>query len=227
MQCRGRPAILASAGSLFAVSVSVSVSGCGSSVVDAFSPEGSISRVVVDVDAGSVELVPASALRVERTVRGSRRNLRLSHRLEDEVLTLEGRCVTLLPCALDVRVDLPSGVGAAVDLGDGEVWATAVPELDLRLGSGTANLDVLGRLTAQVGAGALEASLASDAHARVTVGRGDITLRVPAGPWRLDVAAQDLVIHGVQPDEQAMGTLELVAPAGTARVVGSHPIASN
>ena len=85
---------------------------------------------------------------------------------------------------------------------------------------------MLGRLTAQVGAGTLAGVLASDAHARVTVGRGDIDLRVPAGPWRLDVAAQELAIHGVQPDDQAVGTLELVAPAGTARITGTHPVAA-
>ena len=221
MRGRRQPAVAVGAAAVLAL---VS-SGCGQSVVDAFAPDGEIDKVVVDVDAGSVELVPAKTLRVERTVRGSRRNLHLSHTLQGGVLTLSGRCVTVLPCALDVRVDLPPGIGAAVELGDGEVWATAVPELDLRLGSGTANVDVLGRLTAQVGAGVLEGSLATDAHARATVGRGDIDLRVPSGPWRLDIAAEDLVIQGVQPDEQALGTLELVAPAGTVRITGSHPVA--
>lgn len=201
-------------------------SGCGRSVVDAFSPAEAVHTVIVDVDAGSVELVTGDALRVERTVRGSRRNLRLSHRVDDGVLTVTGRCVTVLPCALDVRVDVPEGVSTSVALGEGEVWATGITELDVSLGQGTANVDVLGRLTAQVGAGSLEGSLASGGRARVTVGQGSIDLEVPAGPWRLDIAASDLTIEGVQPDEQALGALELVAPAGTVRVKGTRPVAA-
>ena len=194
--------------------------------VEAFAFNEDVESVRIVADAGSVEVTRGDAVRVERAIRAPSRALELEHSLVDGELLLVARCTSLIPCAVDTRLDVPADVPIQVELGDGDVWVTGVDSLDLALGEGTADVDVNGRVVAQVGAGELRGRLGAGGVARVTVGSGDIDLQVPGGPWQLDVTAGTLEVRGVQPDDDAIGDLDLLAPAGTVRLTGGEPVAA-
>ena len=114
---------------------------------EVFSPEGEVSRVVVEVEHGRVEIVPADAVRVERAVRGPEGAATLEHRLErDGTLMLTARCPGLLPCGVDTRLALPPEVPVSLTIGEGEVWATGVD--DLRLDLAEADREFLAEIAA-------------------------------------------------------------------------------
>lgn len=192
---------------------------------ESFAPEGPVDRVVVQADAGTVELVTADGLRVERAIRGPELALSLSHSVQDGTLTLVARCQHLLPCAVDTRVEVPEGVPVEVELGRGEVWATGVARLDLKLGEGTADLDLAGDLVASVGNGDLRARLPGAASGRVGVGDGDIELEVPQGAWTVDAQTTRLRLVDLEPVSDGLGHLELTAPAGSVTVRGVAGVA--
>ena len=214
------------AGPLVWASLAVAVGCSPVRYTEAFHPEVPVTSVRIDVDEGAVELVPGERLRVERAIRAPEQSLELRHDVVDGVLVLTARCTSIIPCAVDTRVDVPEGLPVTVNLGEGEVWATGVADLRLSLGEGSADLDIQGRLTAQVGTGDVRGRLGAGAQARVTVARGDIDLQVPSGPWRVDATAARLNISGVQPDDSAAGSLALIAPSGEVRVRGERPIAT-
>jgi hypothetical protein len=210
------------------IGLALTAMGCANvRYVETFVPEGSVERVVVRSDAGSVELTPADQLRVERAIRAPEGSLQLSHAVDDGVLVLEARCRALLPCAVDVHVSVPEGIPVDVDLGSGEVWATGLREpLTVRVGDGTADMDVTGSLVATVGSGDVRASLPSDAVAHIAVGDGNIAVVVPPGRYDVDASAARVELRGVESDPGAPGRLELVAPAGSATVTGAGQVAS-
>jgi hypothetical protein len=198
---------------------------------EAFNPEGNIARIVVQVDAGDIELIEGESLRVERTIRGAEGALELSHRIEleadgAETLTLVAQCAALLPCGVDTRITVPDGVPVEVELVRGMVWASGIDQLSLELDRGDADLTINGPLSVRMGHGMLMASLPGDATARVAVGRGDIELQVPPGEWRVDATASHLVLdERITATETATGELDLVAPAGTVTVYSRQPLA--
>ncbi|MFT5686681.1 MAG: hypothetical protein ACI8RZ_007637, partial [Myxococcota bacterium] len=166
---------------------------------EGFNPEGNITRIVVKVDAGNIELIEGDTLRVERTIRGAEGALELSHRIEytgeaAETLTLIAQCAALLPCSVDTRITVPAGTPVDVELARGAVWATGIDGLSLELDRGDADLDIRGPLVARIGNGSLIATLPADASARIAVGHGDIALQIPAGAWRVDATAAHLVV---------------------------------
>ncbi|MCB9778063.1 MAG: hypothetical protein H6742_05835 [Alphaproteobacteria bacterium] len=197
---------------------------------EAFMPEGDVQRVVVRSDAGQVEVVTATVLRVERDIRAPEAALALTHELQaDGTLLIEARCRRLLPCAVDTRVEVPAGMPVEIDVGTGDIWATGVASLALDLGEGTADVDLHGPLTASIGSGSLTARLAVGADARVGIGSGDIQIEVPEGPWRIDADAERLQLQGIasDPDAEAVGGghLELVAPSGVVTVRSGEGLA--
>ena len=198
---------------------------------EGFNPQGNITRVVVKIDSGTVELIEGDTLRVERTIRGAEGALKLSHRIEyasedAEVLSLIAECVSVLPCSVDTRIIVPAGVPVDIELARGEVWATGIDGLSLELDRGSADLDIRGPLTAHIGNGSLIAIMPAAASARVAVGHGDIALQIPPGEWRVDATTAHLVL-----DEQiihsthAVGELELVAPGGSVTLYSSQALA--
>ena len=121
---------------LLAASLTTTVIGCETArYTEAFEPTGEITRVVIRSDSGAVELVSGSELRVERTIRAPEGALSLSHQVElnddgsGETLVLEARCTPLIPCAVDMRVEVPAGIPVEVTLGTGDVWASDISAL--------------------------------------------------------------------------------------------------
>ena len=208
--------------------VLLALTGCTTvRYVETFEPEGVVERVIVRSDVGTVELLPGDGLRVERAIRAPEGALTLSHVVQDGTLTLEARCRALLPCAVDVQVVVPEGTPVDVELGHGEVWATGLSAaLDVQIGDGDADLDLLGPLAARVGSGEVRASLPGDASARIAVGSGDIEVVVPPGRYTLDLSAADTLVSGIDDVEGASAVLELLAPAGRATVTGVERVAS-
>jgi len=198
---------------------------------EAFNPQGNITRIVVKIDAGNVELIEGDILRVERTIRGAEGALELSHRIEYagedvETLSLLAECVSVLPCAVDTRIIVPAGVPVDVELARGEVWATGIDGLSLELDRGSADLDIRGPLTAHIGNGSLIATMPAEASARIAVGHGDIALQIPSGEWRVDATTAHLIVdEQIVPSTDAVGDLELVAPGGSVTLYSSQALA--
>lgn len=193
---------------------------------ETFTPEGAVTRVVIEVEQGGVEIVPADVVRVERSVRGPEGAATLAHRLErDGTLVLSARCPGFLPCGVDTRLALPPELPVVLTIGEGEVWATGIDDLQIDLTEGDADVEVRGRLVATVGAGDVRAFLGPASTARVAVGRGDVDVVVPPGMYALDLTARTRDVEGVTPDDDAPGRLEVVAPSGRARVRGGQSVA--
>ena len=198
---------------------------------EGFNPQGNITRIVMKIDSGTVELIEGDSLRVERTIRGAEGALELSHRIEyvsedSETLSLLAECISVLPCSVDTRIVVPAGVPVDVELARGEVWATGIDGLSLELDRGSADLDIRGPLTAHIGNGSLIATLPAAASARIAVGHGDIALQIPAGTWRVDATTAHLVVdEQIVPSSSALGELELVAPGGSVTLYTSQALA--
>lgn len=193
---------------------------------ESFVPEGEIHRIVVKSDAGLIELQGSQELRVQRAIRAPASALALSHTVQDGVLVLEARCTTLLPCAVDIHVDLPAGVPVEVDLGQGEVRGAGLADLALEIDQGDALVELSGDLQASIGTGRLSARLLHEARAQVGVGRGDIEVEVLSGDWEVEAQTERLQLWGVEPQADAPGRLELAAPAGHVVVRGAGGVAS-
>ncbi len=206
--------------------LSAQLIGCGSvRYRENFAPEGEIRHIVVQSDAGLVELVAGDSLRVERAIHGPELALSLSHSVEDGVLTLQARCKRLMPCAVDTRVQVPDGVSVSVDLGQGEVWATGIAQLELELDEGLVDLDLDGQLNASVGEGVVRARLGEGSSAHVGVGKGDILVQVPSGAWDVEAVTPSLDTSHVSILSGAPSSLDLVAPAGRVQVLGMVDLA--
>lgn len=193
---------------------------------EAFVPEGEVTRVVVEIETGDLEIVPAEAVRVERAVRGPEGAAELQHSLErDGSLMITARCPGVLPCGVDTRLAVPAHVPVVLTIGEGEVWATGLDDLQLDIAEGDADVEVRGRFVATVGSGDVRAWLGPASDARVAVGRGDVDVVVPPGAYALDLTARSRDVEGVTPDGDAPGQLEVVAPSGRARVRGGQGVA--
>lgn len=208
------------------VLVGAGLVGCSSvRYRESFVPDGDVRHIVVHSDAGLVELVAGEALRVQRDIRAPELALDLSHRVEDGVLYLDARCEPLLPCAVDTRVEVPAGVTVAVDLGQGEIWATGIDGLELEVDEGLVDLDLDGQLSASLGQGTVRARLGEGARAHVGVGRGDILVQVPSGAWDIEAVTPSFDSSEVGIVSGVASSLDLVAPAGRIQVQGVADLA--
>jgi len=186
-----------------------------------------VDQITIRGDVGVTEVVPGSRARIIQELNAPEGTIERSVQVVDGHLTVETRCKTPVLCSVNSRVQVPEGIAVRVELDEGEVWATGIGDLDVELGSGTADLDTLGSLGAHVGHGRIRAESAQGQRVRLTVGQGDIELLVPRTPWRVDVQSQESQILGVLRDEQASGSLELIAPSGRVRVRAIGPAADS
>lgn len=206
--------------------LSAQLLGCGGvRYRENFAPEGEVRHVVLQSDSGLIVLVAGESLRVERAIHGPELALTLTHSVQDGVLTLEARCKQLLPCAVDTRIEVPAGVSVSVDLGQGEIWATGIGQLELELDDGLVDLDLDGQLNASVGEGIVRARLGEGSRARVGVGKGDIIVQVPSGAWDVEAVTPSLDTSHVSILSGAPSSLDLVAPGGRVQVIGTVDLA--
>jgi hypothetical protein len=199
----------------------LSIVGCESTrYVEVFYPEVDVDRVVVRSTSGSVDLISGNRLRVERAVRAPEGALTLSHQVRvdengSEVLHIEAICKPLIPCSVDISLAVPDGVSVDVYLEQGEVWATGISSLNAEINRGSLDADINGPVTAQVGYGDADVDLPAGTDATIAVGRGNIILHIPEGPWDLTLSADQVVIdEKIIRSDTAPGRVELLAPAG-------------
>jgi hypothetical protein len=168
-------------------------------------------------DAGVVEVVAGETIRVEWTSRASEAEVSWHEESPGHVV-VESRCTALLPCAVDLRLTVPSFVATRVALDHGEVWASGLLQVAVELDQGSVDIESAGRATAEVGSGSIRASLTDRANVRLVVAVGDVDVALVGGSWALDVEARDRSLPDVPVGADPSGHLKIVAPSGRATV---------
>ena len=194
-------------------------SGCGEvRYRDTITSEQTVRRVVVQGDMGIVEVVPGATPKVDYAVRAPEGAALIQYTEFDGVLQVTARCRTPILCAVDAEVHVPAGVPVEVELDRGEVWATGIGNIDVSVGEGEVDIETTGRSTVQVGSGTARVVSTNADQLRVAVGQGDIEVLVSPETWNIDIVAASETLKGVAHDGEALGSLELVAPAGLVSV---------
>jgi hypothetical protein len=207
--------------SILVSGIAFQATGCGEiRYRDAIVGNSNIQRIIVKGDVGVIAIVPGTQVRVDFAVRAPEGAALIQHHEYDGILEVRSSCRTPILCAVDAEVHVPAGVPVQVELDRGEVWSTGVDSLDISVGEGDVDIDTDGPATVQIGHGAARVTSKGTSNIRVAVGSGDIDVHVPAGAWNVDVTAANESITGVSIDPNARGSIELVAPAGSVRVVG-------
>ena len=192
---------------------------------EAFYPEGEIREVVILGDAGSVAIEVGERLRVERTIRGAERALSLSHEVEDGALILESRCKGLLPCAVDIDLQLAESLPVFVVLESGEVSIREVGYADIELSRGVVEVENAGDFRVRLGQGNVVGTVRDGERIDVVVAHGSVALEVPAVPWDVEVEADESDIHALQVSGPNERQLKIVANGGTVTVLSESEVA--
>ena len=178
---------------------------------------GEILAVYVDIDAGdvSVRATATPDTRVDRTARG---DVALVQHVDNGILRVEARCRTLLPCALDLTLDVPAGIPVDVHVGRGDVHVSDLDaELTIEVDEGDVTAFDLRAptLRAQIGWGAARlAFLGAPGDVSVGVGVGDVVLTLPDVGYALDVACLGLR-HIAIGDDPAGASVRARTASGT------------
>lgn len=194
-----------------AVGAGLTATGCASRRVAAFEVTAAVTKVVVDVDSGDVEVKASDTgkVSVRRTVGQRRGGPRLNRTLADGVLTVTARCPSgfLVSCRVDHRLTVPPHTALVVRAGSGDVDVERVQDsVDVVAGSGDVTLVRPGGPTSvRTGSGDVDVEAASDdLSVRTTSGdlsgdklvaptvtarsgAGDIDLGFDAAPDSLDL----------------------------------------
>lgn len=192
-----------------------------------FSVSEPIDRVVIEVDAGSVEIVGGSSgIEVERTLNYDGERPEVNHRVADGVLTITADCPSGFAslgssCWVDHRLSLPESMDIEVDTGSGSVEIEEITgELAVDSGSGAIRLvGVTGRVTAKTGSGGVQLD---DVGGRANIDTGSGTIRgdglrseefeASAGSGSLDLAFETAPQRIVL--TTGSGSVRLSVPAG-------------
>ena len=193
---------------------------------EAFYPEGDIREVVVLGDAGDVIVEPGDRLRVERTIRGAERALSLSHSIDGGALVLESRCDGLLPCSVDVRVQVEESTPVFVVLENGDVLIREIDQAEVELSKGSVRLEEAGQIKIRMGQGDVTGSVKDGDRIDVVVAEGDVQMDVPTGPWSAAIEADHELVSGLIDEGASDRNLNVVAHGGEVTIRGSSPIAS-
>ncbi len=211
---RSRMALVLSLGTLQA-----GLTGCGDvGRIEAGRPDLDVDEITVRSDIGVIEVVTGARVRVVQELRGPEGTIDRTEHFDGSHLQIDTRCKSHFFCSVDTRIKVPNDVPVHLELGDGEIWATGVGDLDIELGTGLLDLDISGPLRASVGKGRIRAEASADQLVRLAVGQGDIEVIVPRTAWQVDVQASDTQLLGLRSTRNARGRLELTAPAGRVRV---------
>ena len=207
--------------SILVSGIAFQATGCGEvRYRDAIVGDSTIQRIIVKGDVGVIEIVPSGHARVDFAVRAPEGAALIQHHEYEGILEVRSSCRTPILCAVDAEVHVPEGVPVQVELDRGEVWSTGVDVLDISVGEGEVDIDTDGPATIQIGQGAARVTSKGTSNIRVAVGNGDIDVQVPPGAWNVDVTAANESVSGLSIDPNARGSIELVAPAGSVRVLG-------
>jgi len=212
-------------GAIFGV-IFLQSAGCGEvRYRDTITPENTIQKLILQGDIGIVEVVPGNRARVDYAVRAPEGTASIQYTEVDGVLQVYTRCHTPILCSVDAEIHVPTNVHLDIELDRGEVWATGVGPINVSMGDGLVDLETTGVTTVQVGSGSARIVTRQPERIRAAVGQGDISVLVSPEAWNVSIIAAGESLKGIAHDEDAVGVLELVAPAGlvTVRPVDATP----
>ncbi|QXJ26649.1 DUF4097 family beta strand repeat protein [Actinomadura graeca] len=172
--------------------------------------KGKITAVRVDVGSGGVTVrggADRTALHRKIRYRDDRPD-GPTHRIENGVLVLGG-CGSR--CSVSYTVDVPAGLPVSGSTSSGRIELTRVGKVDVRTSSGSIHLDGVngtvsartsdgriqgsglrgGRVDAQTSNGEIDLTLATPQDIRAKSGDGDVTVIVPAAPYRVTARTGD------------------------------------
>lgn len=190
---------------------------------------GEVRRVELRVDTGSVRVVGAPAgsrVRVLRKARAFPDTRKVNQEIEGGVMRIEARCGGAIDCRVDHELRVDPSVTVVVVLDDGDVELDAVlGDLDIEVGLGKVTGAMLGGADVEVRTegGNIDLGFVT-APTRLTANAaaGDVTLRVPAGSYRCDLAAAPPETAGLRCDEAAPHTIAASTAVGKLRLRASQ-----
>ncbi len=166
------------------------------------------SRVEIDVDAGTVEIVGSASgeATIEVTTEsGWFADAEVTHEIEDgDTLRVEGACggsLILIQCRTDVVLTVPDDVEVVAHSSAGRLLARGLAgptDLDSSAGSVTVE-DQSGDLTAHSSAGGVHVDGLSADEAKVTSSAGAVTIAATEPPRSLDAESSAGRVHVVLP----------------------------
>jgi DUF4097 and DUF4098 domain-containing protein YvlB len=175
---------------------------------------GTIGEIVVKVDNGDVDLVPASRLiQLRETQHWVLSKPKLEQTRENGVLTIQSTCAAeavILKCHSDLRIAVPTGVKVTVeaDSGDVDLRGTDVSSVHVESDSGDIEMDLAGRqglVFASSDSGDLDVVARSARAIDAQTDSGDVTVDTGGLPRRV-VAGTD------------SGDVEVAVPRGAYRI---------
>jgi hypothetical protein len=205
---------------------------CGSLQVDrSFVEEGALERVRVRWAAGDVHVRAGTATEVKVRVQawGPEAPLAFSHERDAEILVIELRCQSPVPCGGTLDLDVPAGTALETDLGDGAADLSGpLGHLSVVVGSGSIVTRGLTSEDAvlQVVRGPVRAGW-SKAPRRAVVAsvHGDVRVMVPPGAYDVQSGGDEPAMYGIVDDPAAANVLRITALDGQAVVEGTGSIA--
>jgi Putative adhesin len=173
---------------------------------------GHVERLVVEAEAGDVEVVSSAdgAVRIRATRHYLFDRPAVNSQLTDGTLTIEPSCGGWWRgggCAVDLRIEVPAGTAIDVNGSAGDV--------DVR------GLDGTGDVVADSDAGDVTVDLTGvPTRVRATTDAGDVTVRVPPGAYEVqaDTDAGEARVDGLIQDDRAPRVIEADSAAGDVRV---------
>jgi hypothetical protein len=205
---------------------------CGSLRIEqSFVEEGRVDRVRVRWASGEIHVRGGTTddVRVHAEVWGPEAPLAFTHERDAEILLVELRCQTPVPCGGSLDLDLPTGVAVETDLGEGSVdLAGPIGRLSVIVGDGSIDARVLTAEEAvlQVVQGPVDAAW-SRTPRRVMLSsvEGDVRVRVPPGSYQVQSGGREAEVHGIVVDPSAASLIRVTALGGEAVVEGVGSVA--
>lgn len=189
---------------------------------------GEINRVELRVDTGSVRVVGApegSRVRVLRRARAFPDARAIHQEVSGGVLRIEARCGGSLDCRVDHELSVDPKVTVVLQVEDGDVELDGVlGDLDVEVGLGKVTGALLGGSTVEVrteGGNIDLGFVAAPLRLTANAAAGDVTLRVPGGIYRCDLAVAPPSESGLRCDEAATRTIAASTAVGKLRLRAS------
>jgi hypothetical protein len=187
-----------------------------------------VHRVELRVDTGSVRVYGApegSRVRVLRRARAFPDARKVHQEVTNGVLRIEARCGGALDCRVDHELRVDPKVTVVLQVEDGDVELDGVlGDLDVEVGLGKVTGALLGGHDVEVrteGGNIDLGFVRAPGRLTANAAAGDVTLRVPGGSYRCDLAAAPPEESGLRCDEAAPATIAASTAVGKLRLRAS------
>ncbi|WAS95491.1 hypothetical protein [Nannocystis punicea] len=185
-----------------------------------------VTRVAFDVHHGSITgtMYPRPSVYIKRHTSGFEAGVgEFGHAVEGDEMQLTGHCAIAHECWYDHMIEAPPGTSLSFTFRDGYIelsefdaeihaevgvgrfigWAIAAPIVDLSYETGDVAIEFA----------------ATPEQVTIAVGTGDVTLTLPAGPYRCEVAPA-AKLEGITCDEAATAVLDITVETGAVTLRG-------